>query len=421
MECQNCGATNEADNDTCIRCGVPLTTPNSQTTSALLQQAYLAYKQEDMETALLRCRQLLKADPENEEALTLMAQLEEKQEHYLAATELYERLTKLRPESMAYRLRLEELKHKAQSRSSANPSVAPSPDRTGDSRISVVLILSTTSLMLAAAVAILAYEWGRTTQLNMNRSSLPPSIVERPAASSPSFPWNASPFPGPSSAPNTAPLPTEPPQPSRRREGGEAPQAALSSGLSHASIGVAPMHFSLPPATAHPVPPSRSTTSSQRIVLPANDASGGSDENTVVIPVSGSTPLATNNGSTFAAPSSQGTTVVRVYRTSSASGSADDSSARSYIAMGQHLQLSGQYDQAIEAYRKALPSAGDEAGFVYQQIALCYQREGKKAEAADNFRQAKAAYQQLLEAGRKVAEARAGIIACEQGIKLCSP
>ncbi|HLI47097.1 MAG TPA: tetratricopeptide repeat protein [Chthonomonas sp.] len=420
MECQNCGATNEPDNPTCIRCGVPLATPSSQTASTLLQQAYLAYKQEDMETALLKCRQLLKADPENEEALALMAQLEEKQEHYLAAAEVYERLTELRPESVAYRLRLEELKRKAESRPS-NPPSAPLPNRAGDNRISVVLILATTILMLAAAVVILAYEWGRATQLSMNTPSLPPIIAERPTAPSPNPSATTAPFPMSSSTSNATPSPSESPQPSRSHDGSGAQQTGLSSGLSHASITVATPHVSLPPAAVHPMPSSSSTTPSRRIVLPASDAATSSDENTVVIPVSGSASASSSNSPASSASNGQGTTVVRVYRANGASGSAGDSSARSYIAMGQHLQLSGQYDQAIEAYRKALPSAGDDTGFVYQQIALCYQREGKKAEAADNFRQAKAAYQQLLESGRKVAEARAGIIACDQGIKLCSP
>jgi tetratricopeptide (TPR) repeat protein len=420
MECQNCGATNEPDNQTCVRCGTSLASSSSQTASTILQQAYLAYKQEDMETALLKCRQLLKADPANEEALALMAQLEEKQEHYLAAAEVYERLTELRPDSVAYRLHLEELKRKAESTPS-NPTSVPLPNRAGDNRISVVLILATTILMLAAAVAILAYEWGRATQLSMNTPSLPPIIAERPTAPAPNPSATPSPFPRPSSVSSTASLPTESPQPSRSHDGGGAQQTGLSSGLSHASIGVVPSHLSLPPALVHPTPSSGSTTSSRRIVLPASEASTSSDENTVVIPVSGSASLSSSNGPASSAANGQGTTIVRVYRTNGASGPAGDSSARSYIAMGQHLQLSGQYDQAIEAYRKALPSAGDDTGFVYQQIALCYQREGKKAEAADNFRQAKAAYQQLLEAGRKVTEARAGIIACDQGIKLCSP
>lgn len=424
MECPKCGAANAPESLECQRCGAPLRSeekpgPTSWNVSSALERAYLAYKQEDLETAILECQRALEAEPYNEEAMELLAQLEEKQGNFAAAVKALERFLNIHPQSVAHRLRLEELKRRAEQVATSPPPATP-PSSQENTRLSVTLILATTILMLSAAIAILAYEWGRSTQMSLSQTTFPPLDL---AARLPrtSLPYSNSPMDAsqlssssqfPFSRENISHLASPNPAPSQ-----PTPNTKSYLTNQHGSVAItnapAPSSLGVPPA-----PVNAPSSPPHRIVLPASDT--GSNDSTVVIPV-GPSAQQTPSSDTSSQGGAQDTTVVHVYHSSAPSGEASDSTSRSYIAMGQRLQLNGQYDQAITAYKKALPHAGDDTGFVYQQIAICYQREGKKEEAINNFRQAQNAYQQLLEAGRRTAEARAGIAACEQGIKLCSP
>ncbi len=94
--------------------------------------------------------------------------------------------------------------------------------------------------------------------------------------------------------------------------------------------------------------------------------------------------------------------------------------SRSFMEMGLAHYMSGDFDQAIAAYRHALASAGDDTAYVYQRIAICYQKRGDKESALTNFQNAINNYRALINAGRHVEEAKAGLRVCESAIKTCS-
>lgn len=95
------------------------------------------------------------------------------------------------------------------------------------------------------------------------------------------------------------------------------------------------------------------------------------------------------------------------------------SDARTAISMARDLSQRGDYARAINAYRKALPTAGDETGYVYQAIAKCYQNKGDSNSAIVNYELAIGEFQKLVEAGRGADTVRAALRICQSGIKAC--
>ena len=91
--------------------------------------------------------------------------------------------------------------------------------------------------------------------------------------------------------------------------------------------------------------------------------------------------------------------------------------ARSLMAMGEDLKRGKDFKGAINAFTRALVSAGDQAGYVYQQRALCYQNLNNAASAKADYESAIDAYHKLESHDPETA--RNGIRACQAGIKTC--
>ena len=95
------------------------------------------------------------------------------------------------------------------------------------------------------------------------------------------------------------------------------------------------------------------------------------------------------------------------------------SDAHASIAMGNEFKLKNDYTKAIRSYQKALGNAGDQTGFVYQNIARCFQDKGDKSSATANYERAVSELQKLVDSGRDMESAKAAIRACQNGIKVC--
>ena len=104
---------------------------------------------------------------------------------------------------------------------------------------------------------------------------------------------------------------------------------------------------------------------------------------------------------------------------SDGSSSAITSDAQSRIVIAADKFRTGDYDSAIKAYRRALPGAGGQTAYVFQQMGICFQRIKDKASAIENFNSAIQEYQKLESANQQVDLARVGIRLCRNGIKLC--
>lgn len=91
--------------------------------------------------------------------------------------------------------------------------------------------------------------------------------------------------------------------------------------------------------------------------------------------------------------------------------------ARSLVAMGEDKKHNKDYRGAVEAFGRALGSAGDQSGYIYQQRALCYQYLNDASSARADYTHAIDEYRKLE--SRDPETARNGIRACQSGIKTC--
>ncbi len=91
--------------------------------------------------------------------------------------------------------------------------------------------------------------------------------------------------------------------------------------------------------------------------------------------------------------------------------------ARSLVAMGEDKKHNKDYRGAVEAFGRALGSAGDQSGYIYQQRALCYQYLNDTSSARADYTHAIDEYRKLE--SRDPETARNGIRACQSGIKTC--
>jgi tetratricopeptide (TPR) repeat protein len=147
-------------------------------------------------------------------------------------------------------------------------------------------------------------------------------------------------------------------------------------------------------------------------------AKAGRTDNRVVLPGDEGDGQITIQVDKSGAPGEAGRIEVSTGDTGSATPAGSE--ARSYMALGDTHLVSGEYDKAIAAYRLALSNAGDEGGYLYQQIAECYRRRGDKESAVTNYENAIKEYHRLIDTGRRVEDAKDGIRACERAIKTCS-
>ncbi len=103
--------------------------------------------------------------------------------------------------------------------------------------------------------------------------------------------------------------------------------------------------------------------------------------------------------------------------TSRAASNPSSIEARSLAAMGDDKKRDKDYRGAIEAFGRALGSAGDQSGYIYQQRALCYQYLNDTSSARADYTHAIDEYRKLE--ARDPETARLGIRTCQSGIKTC--
>lgn len=374
---------------------------------ALLEQAYLARRQGDADSALVVCRQALRLEPDNVSALGLLAQLQESRGDREAAITAYERIIELEPGNLADRIRLEELKN-----GEPPPIVtSPAPVMQNSARSAPGVFwpaLSAILILVVGGILIFLHFQDRpaapSSPAPLNGKSLQTSISQTNSAGAPQSssdnktaaaqPAASSPYP--SYSPYGLP-------PTIIYEGSSQPQYSPPPNLQASPVNP------IPNRAPHPV-------SAGRIVLPASDTTPAQDDNGVITIKVG--PKSSRTLSSQQA-NSQGHIKLSISKGAPSDNSQDSAQTQTNIALGDQAQIQQHYDIAIAAYSRALESAGDEKGEIYQQMALCYQREGDKQSAATAYRSAIDAYNSLEKSGRRVSDAKAGILVCKQGLKTC--
>jgi tetratricopeptide (TPR) repeat protein len=382
--------------------------PEAERARVLLERAYSLRKDGDLAGALACCEQALQARPDSAAAHSLRAQLYVAQGRRDLAILEYERVLELNPDSVADRILLDELRGAGPP--AGQPQIVMAGERPPVFRARDLAAAAFAGAALMALGGLLALQFVPRAHL-----SPPQTTVPSGAALGTSSPTNG------------------------------APQAALTNAT--ASGNEPKTTFVYPPAKPAetqivyvPAPPRVSgsgTIAAQRVrTAETNRAdeiaeTGGrvrlpsesvevqrTGEGAYIIPVGSKTPSETGKAPDKAA----GTNSIRLTpdqadATTGARPAASD--ARSYIALGDEQKAKEQYTQAIAAYRKALPIAGDETGYVCQRIAVCYESRGDRSAAKKFYEDAVSAFQKLEAAGRLTEAARSAMNACELGIKTC--
>ena len=113
---------------------------------------------------------------------------------------------------------------------------------------------------------------------------------------------------------------------------------------------------------------------------------------------------------------------IEVDKTHSKSGTAVAGSPTgetlSMMAVGEEKKNQHDYKGAIAAYTRALANAGNQAGYLWQQRALCFQNLNDLSSAKTDFQHAIDEYHKLETSDPETAWN--GIRACEQSIKTCN-
>lgn len=423
MFCTSCGVENVADSRFCKQCGHRMDSgvvPDSEVSStvhhaaALLERAYRARKEGNALEAVGLCREALQENPESLSALALLGQLYEAMGDRELAIHTYERLVQLSPSSMAERGKLDDLRGEGLF---PVPRGAASHVLYTGARAGVspwhALGFAVAGAALVTLGGFIAVSWRESTRSSQAPPRSLPAVSrsggsnakagrEPEAADSqsgvvsipPSFGVQQSPV----FVPSTIPYPAEVPRPSRQVRVAEIHPAAASSAFRTAK---------------------KRELSNHRLQL-SGDEAGTEGQGSITIKVDSDT---TRGAAGKRPPAGSGSAKVVVDNESHASEITIPTSqdAQSYLAMADTLKLTGKFDKAIVAYRHALPSGGDQAGYIYQQIGDCFRKRGDKDSAVNNYHNAVGEYQKLIDSSRNVEYASDGKRVCEKAIKTCTP
>ena len=129
--------------------------------------------------------------------------------------------------------------------------------------------------------------------------------------------------------------------------------------------------------------------------------------------------VASSGGAPFGASSSKSNNYVTLTRPRSPAAAAPrpSNNANSAERAAANAGSSGRGNDAIDSINSALQNGGD-TGWRYQQRALLFLERGDNQRAADDFQTAIAAYREQINRGERASEAKAGIQACQSGLRL---
>ncbi|MCS7208078.1 MAG: tetratricopeptide repeat protein [Fimbriimonadales bacterium] len=350
----------------------------------LTREAMGLYEQGRLEEALLACEGALALDDQYAPALSLKGLIHERRGQIGEAIAAYERVQAVNPLSVAERARLEALRR--QSRAVVRPAVARP------------LWLETLPAAFAFLTAGLTLLVGFALLLRWSAPAVEPSQ----AATSQQ----------PTTAPHAAtPSSTVPPPPHTESPSPSVPPTTPPLTLDPSRMALAPAEP--PPAPRGSIPTLPATPQNPNThPKPKSDPSRATQKPTGESEVMPDVKVEETQ---------RGVYEIRVQRVEErrASDRPAVPPSSDLLAQAQDHQRAGNYQEAIQAYLQALPSAPNPAA-VHQQIAICYLRLGDKANARVHFQQAIAEYERQIQAGRDVETARQGIVACQNGLALCN-
>ena len=446
MFCTECGEKNLAESNFCKRCGhktEPLSEksasgkvseeayiralPDDERVTALLERAYSLKASGDAVGAIKACEEAISITPDSASAHSLLGQLHASQGNVEPAIRAYEAALALNPGDIADRMKLDELKrgdlpilNHANLKSTLPLSSAPLiVERTTFSSPLVPALLGLTVLLLGGICIALWRDTGQKTVpvVVANTGNSPSTNQERPII------------------PNSVFTPTLPPNVPAKEQvtGNNKPetqhpnQGAENKVKENAqpSMPDASPTRNPTPSTRTPLPPKVKAEVRVREKLDGGENVTGTSADTMKIVIDASQgnqarrtekPNKSNNNPAAKTNSNDHIVVVEANEGNKTFGGNNTRSAR---LIADDLKLKGDYTRAIPQYQKALSGAGDESGYLYQQIGYCYQRRGDKAAAKSNYERAAGEYRRQLASGRQPEDAKNGLRSVETSLKLC--
>lgn len=452
MFCSHCGTKCSEDANFCKQCGHKLDKPvppkiseedfalpasAEETVSKLLVEAFRQFHAGETEGAMKVCQEVLVLDPNSTTAHSLMGMIYEKRGERDKAIAAYETVLRLNPGSIADREKLEQLRGTTTRltppkiisvRRTAAPALFDSPAGVAVVAVGVTLL----ALMIGGS-----YVWWRASQSQdkLGRHTEQTARTPAPLPPTPLAMQQAGPPPQPFPQ-NTSSAPTPPPMdhsannryanPSRQNTPARARTQADLSHMEPRSVQPAAVS---PPELPYLERDSRFSAQARggqdtTIHLPDTTVNPGdigtaANEQTPQPPPrrTGKIEIVVAPEDAGAGKSASASSEMKTASLRDGSSSTLDSRARRDLA--RRLQLQGQYRRAATEYIRALDGAGDDAGLIHQQIALCYQRLDDKESAINHYKEAIAEYKKQISAGRNIEAAQRGIQAAEMGIRAC--
>ena len=233
-----------------------------------------------------------------------------------------------------------------------------------------------------------AYQFGSAPRpAPANNAPVAPNGQNAPANNTPNRANNAA-----NNQRSTNRAPSAPPRASNPRPSFPSPSAPLIS-----------------PAMPSQLPPVRT---------PATQSGSGAIEVTPSYGQSNSN-VASSGGAPFGASNSKSNNYITLTRPRSPAAAAPrpSNNANSAERAAANAGSSGRGNNAIDSINSALQNGGD-TGWRYQQRALLFLERGDNQRAADDFQTAIGAYRDQINRGERVSEAKAGIQACQSGLRL---
>jgi tetratricopeptide (TPR) repeat protein len=435
MFCTSCGTKNQEESNYCKQCGHSLekstlprisqadfdrALPDEEQVSALLERAYRFRKDGDLPAAVSLCEEALRLRPESTSAHSLLGQLYEQQGDREQAIREYECVLLLNPGSIADRVKLDELRGDGVPAGRARvtmPHIMLVDHRSNPIHVHPALVAA-----LVAGAAMLVVGCVLFAKLHPDNTPERTAAALNPPTQTPTNPGTIS---GGNPAGRTAVASTA----------GSSVLPAQNPNV--AGANTPPGNYPSYPYPAKDTyvgrrPSGRSGTAPPVNVQPLSgqdnqDDSGDDSSERVRLAADGGKVYhlkITSDGEKKADSNAEPVgSRIRIHTDGNSSdngGSTADSESSAMIHVGEDKMMKEDYAGAITAFRKALPSAGDETGYIYQQLGMCFQRRNDKNNAIANFTKAIDAYKKLLSAGRKTDIARDSIRVCEHGIKACS-
>lgn len=445
MFCGKCGTRNPELNKYCRECGAKLPDRQNRILSeeqfadlrepqppevidhnkvaVLMDVAFSYHREGKIDQAIETCLQAVALNNESTSAHSLLALLYEEKGQFDEAVAHLRRVLELNPGSAVDQANLARLLGDT----SYGAATAPREGMLArllspQARPAVAAI----SAGLVTLVALSAYALPRLRTASDGDATVPPGNTvaypgmqrQAPAAGTTAGGTQAVPS-TPAQLPAASPLDEEPdlgpPEPAAPRT--SAPARRPAAERFQAPAAPPPLMDAEGPVEALPAPRPRTVTTPPVILVPTTPAQGSAGatvQEAATPPAAAERPVEMETSITVA-PQMPAQPAGGRAPSRPATESTPD-----HQASGMGAVARGDYDTAVEHFRKALANASTprERGQIHQHLAYAYQQLGRSAEAQAEYRQAIAQYQEQLKEGTNADLARAGIRACEGALRM---